>query len=87
MFYEAFFIQMNSLPDIYQAYQMIDQVIEDLKYFRKNINHEFDHWSSMAQKMITAVRERKASPERQNNFQHIEIMFQVMTLNYNSEEV
>ena len=87
MFYEAFVIQMNSLPDIYQAYQMIDQVIEDLKYFRKNINHEFDHWSSMAQKMITAVRERKSKPRTTKFFQHLEIMFQVMTLNHNSEEV
>lgn len=68
MFHEAFVIQINSLTDIYQAYQMIDQVIEDLKYFRKNINHEFDHWSSMAQKMITAVGERKSEPRTKKCF-------------------
>ena len=42
---------------------MIDQVLEDFKCFRENIDHEFDHWYSMAQKMITAVGGKgKASP-------------------------
>ena len=29
--------------DIYQVYRMIDQVIEDLKHFRRNVDHKFDH--------------------------------------------
>ena len=60
---------------------MIDQVIEDLKYFRGNINHEFDHWCSMVQKMITAVGKRESKPKTTKCSQHIEIMFLVMTLN------
>ena len=29
--------------DIYEAYQMIDKVITNIKYLRENIDHEFDH--------------------------------------------
>ena len=29
--------------DIYQVYRMIDQAIEDLKHFRRNVDHKFDH--------------------------------------------
>lgn len=31
---------------------MVVQVIEDLKYVKENIDHEFDHWYSMAQKIL-----------------------------------
>ena len=33
--------KLNS--DIYQVYRMIDQVIEDLKHLRRNIDHKFNH--------------------------------------------
>ena len=38
--------------DLYQSNQAVVQVIEDLKYVRENIDHEFDHWYSMAQKIL-----------------------------------
>ena len=48
--------------DIDQAYLIIDQVIEDLKYFRENIVYWFDHWFYMAQKMITTVGGEESKP-------------------------
>ena len=41
---------------------MIEQVIDDLKYFRENIDHIFDHWYSMAQKMTPAVGGKESKP-------------------------
>ena len=41
---------------------MVDQVIEDLKFVRENIDHEFDHEYSMAQKMITTVGGKESKP-------------------------
>lgn len=34
--------------DIYEAYQMIDRVITDVKHLRENVDHEFDHWYELA---------------------------------------
>ena len=33
---------IKCISDIYEAYQMIDKVITDIKYLRENIDHEFD---------------------------------------------
>ena len=47
--------------DIYEAYQMIDRVITDVKHLRENVDHEFDHWYELARKMIVAVVVRRVS--------------------------
>ena len=47
---------------------MIDHVIEDLKCFRENIDHELDDWYSVAQKMITAVGKRESKPRTTKYF-------------------
>ena len=37
----------------------VDQVIEDLKYFRENIETDFNHWYSIALQIATAVGEQQ----------------------------
>ena len=45
--------KLNS--DFYEAYQMIDKVITDIKHLRENIDHEFDRWYKLARKMVVAA--------------------------------
>ena len=54
--------------DIYEAYQMIDKVITDIKYLRENIDHEFDHWYELARKMVVAVSGQKTKPRTAKYF-------------------
>ena len=48
---------------------MIDQVIEDIKYFLENIETEFDHWYSMVLEMATTVGTKESKPRTTNCFQ------------------
>ena len=41
--------------DIYQAYQTIDQVINDLRETKDNMDEEFHHWYEMACEMAKSV--------------------------------
>ena len=41
--------------DIYEAYQMIDQVINDLRETKYNMDEEFHHWYEMACEMAKSV--------------------------------
>ena len=48
--------------DIYEAYQMIDKLITDIKYLRENINHEFDQGYELTRKMVVAVGSQESKP-------------------------
>ena len=48
--------------DIYQAYQMIDQVINDLREKKDNMDEEFHHWYEMACEMAKSVGVMPSEP-------------------------
>lgn len=64
------FQKQNS--DIYQTYQMNDQVVQYLKYFRKNIETELGHWYSLewyALEVVTAVGGKESKARAVKYFQ------------------
>lgn len=48
--------------DIYQAYRMINQVINDLRETKNNIDEEFHHWYEMACEMAKSVGVMPSEP-------------------------
>ena len=48
--------------DIYQAYQTIDQVINDLRETKDNMDEEFHHWYEMACEMAKSVGVMPSEP-------------------------
>lgn len=64
------FQKQNS--DIYQTYQINDQVVQYLKYFRKNIETQFGHWHSLewyTLEVATAVGGKESKPRAIKYFQ------------------